>query len=132
MEVWLSAVVTQPSARPAPTRTCVGCRQKATAAELLRVVARSGTTPQDSWYAAPDPRRRAPGRGAHLHPTETCLARAEKSRAFTRALRHDAATYGPLDLEVLRQHLLRETTSSTTGTTQHDPPRPTETGSISS
>jgi len=129
VEVWWGTVVTQPSARPAPTRTCVGCRQKTTAEQLLRVVARSGRSPQDSWYAAPDPRRRAPGRGAHLHPAEACLARAEKSRAFVRALRHDAATYGPLDLEPLRQHL-RET--STTGITQHDPPRPDETGSISS
>jgi hypothetical protein len=34
-----------------------------------------------------DPRRRAPGRGAHLHPTPACLALAERRRAFGRALR---------------------------------------------
>ncbi|GAB3993742.1 hypothetical protein GCM10028771_19190 [Nocardioides marmoraquaticus] len=91
------------------------------------MVARSGESPQDSWYAAPDPRRRAPGRGAHLHPTEACLARAEKSRAVPRALRHDAATYGPLDLEPLRQHVLTAPHTAPPTT-----PRPDDTGSTSS
>jgi len=35
----------------------------------------------------PDPRRRLPGRGVHLHVDPDCLAKAERRRAFTRALR---------------------------------------------
>jgi len=47
---------------------------------LLRVVA-DGTT------VAVDPRRRAPGRGAHVHPDVACVALAVKKRAFGRTLR---------------------------------------------
>jgi predicted RNA-binding protein YlxR (DUF448 family) len=35
----------------------------------------------------PDPRGRAPGRGAHLHPSIGCLDLAERRKAFGRALR---------------------------------------------
>jgi uncharacterized protein len=35
----------------------------------------------------PDPSRRLPGRGAHLHVDPACLDKAERRRAFTRALR---------------------------------------------
>ena len=69
-----------------PVRTCVGCRRHAPAGELLRVVAVDGRL-------VPDPARRLPGRGAHLHPDPTCLAEAERRRAFPRALRVPA----PLD-----------------------------------
>ena len=75
----------------APVRTCVGCRRQAPAVELLRVVARDGA-------AVPDGAHRAPGRGAHLHPTQDCLALAERRRALPRALRVPA----PLDLSALR------------------------------
>lgn len=61
-------------------RTCVGCRSRVTEAELLRVVFADGA-------AVPDPRRRMPGRGAWVHPDPGCLAKAEKRRAFPRALR---------------------------------------------
>lgn len=40
----------------------------------------------------PDPARRSPGRGAWLHPVADCLDRAEKRRAFGRALRLRCAT----------------------------------------
>jgi len=63
-----------------PTRTCVGCRRKGRAVELLRVVAVAG-------FVTPDPRRRLPGRGAWLHPDPGCLDTAERRRAFGRALR---------------------------------------------
>jgi uncharacterized protein len=69
-----------------PVRTCVGCRRQAPAGELLRVVAVDGRL-------VPDPARRLPGRGAHLHPDSACLAQAERRRAFPRALRVPA----PLD-----------------------------------
>jgi uncharacterized protein len=63
-----------------PIRTCVGCRTRAAASGLLRVVAVEGTV-------VPDPRRRHPGRGAWLHPDLGCLRLAERRRAFPRALR---------------------------------------------
>ena len=68
-----------------PVRTCVGCRRRAQASELLRVVAvvRDG----ESIVIEPDPVRIRPGRGAHLHPDLACLALAERRRAFGRALR---------------------------------------------
>ena len=63
-----------------PVRTCIGCRQRAAKEELLRVVAGDGVL-------VPDPTRRAPGRGAHLHPSPECLELALRRRAFARALR---------------------------------------------
>ncbi|MEO6882258.1 MAG: YlxR family protein [Mycobacteriaceae bacterium] len=81
-----------------PERTCVGCRERAPAAGLLRVVVR-GTD------LVPDPRRRLPGRGASLHLDEECLTSAERRRAFTRALR----VPGPLDLGTVREHVRAET-----------------------
>jgi predicted RNA-binding protein YlxR (DUF448 family) len=68
------------SAQQGPVRTCVGCRERSPKQELLRVVAGEGTL-------VPDPAGRAPGRGAHVHPTSTCLELALRRRAFTRALR---------------------------------------------
>ncbi|MEV0270827.1 MAG: YlxR family protein [Hamadaea sp.] len=77
-------------------RTCVGCRQRAAASELLRFVAIAidsdppgspDTGGSRAVRVVPDPTRRAPGRGAHLHPVPACLALAEKRRAFGRALR---------------------------------------------
>jgi uncharacterized protein len=68
----------------------VGCRKRASAFELLRVVAVRGRSEPDSadrFTLVPDPARRLPGRGAHLHPDPTCLALAERRRAFGRALR---------------------------------------------
>jgi predicted RNA-binding protein YlxR (DUF448 family) len=74
-----------------PVRTCVGCRTRAPAAELLRVVARDGV-------AVPDDAHREPGRGAHLHRSVDCLDQAERRSALPRALRVE----GPLDLTRVR------------------------------
>ena len=78
------------SRQSGPVRTCVGCRERAAAADLLRIVARKadsdGVKP-DGFVLLPDPRRRLAGRGAWLHPDSTCLATAERRRAFGRALR---------------------------------------------
>ena len=63
-----------------PVRTCLGCRRQAMQDQLLRVVA-------DGPGIAVDPRRRAPGRGAYVHPDAGCVAAAVKRRAFGRALR---------------------------------------------
>jgi predicted RNA-binding protein YlxR (DUF448 family) len=81
----------EPEPVTGPLRTCVGCRTRAPAAELLRVVARDGV-------AVPDANRREPGRGAHLHLTLECLEHAERRRALPRALRVE----GPLDLSRVR------------------------------
>ena len=71
--------------RPAqPVRTCVGCRQRAAKADLLRVVLDGRGAGRE---VVPDPAGRLPGRGAHLHPTPDCLQQALRRRAFTRALR---------------------------------------------
>ena len=61
---------------------------------MLRVVLVDGAL-------AFDLRRRAAGRGAWLHPELTCLDKAERRRAFARALR----VPGPLDAGELRRHL---------------------------
>ena len=83
-----------------PVRMCIGCRKRAPAAELLRVVVASGTsgTPapdpaSGSVLLVPDPRRRAAGRGAWLHPVLACADTAVRRRAFARALR----VPGPID-----------------------------------
>lgn len=67
-----------------PIRTCVGCRQRASKRELVRVTAviRHGQT-----VVEPDPDGTAPGRGAHLHPTIECYDLAVRRKAFARALR---------------------------------------------
>ena len=46
----------------------------------------------------PDPGRRLPGRGAHLHPDLACLELAERRKAFPRALRVPP----PLDAAAVR------------------------------
>jgi predicted RNA-binding protein YlxR (DUF448 family) len=93
----------------------VGCRTRAAADDLLRVVAVDGVV-------IPDLRRRLPGRGAWLHPVPECLSRAERRSAFPRALR----VPGPLDVDrvrsFLQQHVCEngasETGASETGTTE--------------
>ncbi|HLM04144.1 MAG TPA: YlxR family protein [Blastococcus sp.] len=77
----------------------MGCRERAPADELLRVVVRSGAL-------VPDPRRRLPGRGASLHPTPECLHAAERRRAFPRALRLPGGGSAPVEAGPLRDHVL--------------------------
>jgi predicted RNA-binding protein YlxR (DUF448 family) len=87
-----------------PVRTCLGCRQRATRHELLRVVA---TESGSGLAVVPDPGRRLPGRGANLHPTPECLALALRRRAFPRALRVEGRLdSGPVEEYVagLAQH----------------------------
>jgi len=78
----------------APIRTCIGCRNRAQAAELLRVVVAPDPTGEDSSSTVvPDPRRRMAGRGAWLHPDQRCAELAVRRRAYPRALR----VPGPVD-----------------------------------
>jgi predicted RNA-binding protein YlxR (DUF448 family) len=83
-----------------PIRTCIGCRKRAEAAELLRVVVEPGTSPL---RAVPDPRRRALGRGAWLHPVPECVDLAERRRAFARALRSTEA----IDPSPVREYVVK-------------------------
>ncbi|MGH3385859.1 MAG: YlxR family protein [Nocardioidaceae bacterium] len=79
-------------------RTCIGCRVRAAKSDLLRLVV---STQGPHRVVSPDPRGTASGRGAHLHPTTTCLDQAERRRAFARSLRVD----GPLDTSALRAYV---------------------------
>jgi predicted RNA-binding protein YlxR (DUF448 family) len=68
----------------------VGCRKRAPASELLRIVAVRNDVDQrnvDHYILVPDPTRRRPGRGAHLHADPACLASAQRRRVFGRAFR---------------------------------------------
>jgi uncharacterized protein len=88
-----------PSNPNPPVRTCVGCRVRAAKSDLLRVVGRGNEV-------LPDPQARLPGRGAYVHPSQTCFEQAQRRRAFSRALRLP----GPAMTAVLGQYLaqLRE------------------------
>ncbi|MET8426624.1 YlxR family protein [Nocardia sp. NPDC059091] len=88
------------SARSAPVRTCIGCRRRELAADLMRVVAQGSASGQDV-VVIPDPRHRLPGRGAWLHPSSACLSQAVRRRAFGRALR----VSGHLDISALEHYV---------------------------
>ncbi|WP_342669777.1 MULTISPECIES: YlxR family protein [Actinoplanes] len=104
-----------------PTRTCVGCRNRAPAASLLRFVAAGSG---EAFRLLPDPGRRLPGRGAHLHPDPACFAQAERRRAFGRALR----LTGVADAGLLAEHIRavsvpHEPTDDEASAPRHDPAR---------
>jgi uncharacterized protein len=101
-----SPAATQQVRPPGPVRTCVGCRERAARADLLRVVAEGDRL-------VPDPARRLPGRGASVHPDPRCVDLAEKRRAFPRALRLP----GPLDASAVRAAV----TGAAQQETEHNP-----------
>nr|WP_198938111.1 YlxR family protein [Mycobacterium sp. IS-836] len=68
-----------------PVRTCVGCRKRELAVELLRVVAVSAGNGE--YAVIVDTGSSLPGRGAWLHPVPQCVQQAIRRRAFTKALR---------------------------------------------
>ena len=80
-----TSVSPAPAPVNSPVRTCIGCRERAAKAELLRVTAGSDVDGRPA--VVPDPASTRPGRGAHLHPTIACYDLAVRRRAFTRALR---------------------------------------------
>ena len=67
-----------------PIRTCIGCGERAAKPDLVRVVAAGDEI-------VPDAAARLPGRGAYLHPSLACLERAQRRKAFPRALRRPAS-----------------------------------------
>ena len=100
-------------------RTCVGCRARATKQELLRVVA---SDLGSGLAVIPDPDRRAPGRGAHVHPTPECVELALRRRAFPRALRVTGRLAGePVETYVRR---LTEKPSPGVSPGEHEGPAP--------
>src|SRR6202167_5585403 len=83
--------------RHAPAiRTCVGCGARAVKSDLLRLVAAGNEI-------VPDAPARRPGRGAYLHPSQGCFEKAQRRRAFARALRLS----GSLGTVVLVEYLGR-------------------------
>ena len=63
-----------------PERSCVGCRERAPKAELVRVA----RTPAG---VRVDPHGNAPGRGAYVHLDPACVAAALRKGALASALR---------------------------------------------
>ncbi len=106
-----------------PVRTCIGCRKRAPANELFRVVVAPETTGTlhqtlDRDVASgpgsggcvpvvPDLRRRASGRGAWVHRDLGCVEFAVQRRAFGRALRVSR----PIDPEQVLHYVAQDTPS---------------------
>jgi uncharacterized protein len=82
----------------ASVRTCIGCRRRAPAGELVRIVL-EGTQPLFG------SRGGRPGRGASLHPRSDCLAAALKSRALGRAFRRPVDEPQPADSAALARQI---------------------------
>ncbi|HEY1918670.1 MAG TPA: YlxR family protein [Streptosporangiaceae bacterium] len=78
----------------AVVRSCVGCGERVTKSELLRLVVAGNEV-------VPDPRARLTGRGAYLHLSQRCFDRAVQRRVFLRALR----AQGPLGTRLLAEYL---------------------------
>ena len=62
-----------------PLRQCLGCREMKPKNELIRVV----KSPEGE--VSLDFNGKKPGRGAYVCPNETCITRATKSKALSRA-----------------------------------------------
>nr|WP_201263375.1 YlxR family protein [Mycobacterium montefiorense] len=98
-----------------PVRTCVGCRKRELAVELLRVVAVS--TGNGEYAVIVDTATSLPGRGAWLHPVSRCVHEAVRRRAFTKALRIDR----PPDTTALVEHLqVLDSPGNRTGSEEHE------------
>ncbi|HET6146249.1 MAG TPA: YlxR family protein [Polyangia bacterium] len=72
-------------------RTCIGCRRRAPAAELVRLVLVDGRPTVDA-------ERRRVGRGASMHPSEACVRAALAKGAFGRAFRRRVVDVAAADL----------------------------------
>lgn len=101
-----------------PVRTCIGCRRRELAVELLRVAAVS--TGNGEFAVAVDTVGNLPGRGAWLHPNQQCLRAAIRRRAFGRALR----ITGPPDTSAVVDHIEKADppaqTVNRTGSEEHE------------
>ncbi|WP_370581963.1 YlxR family protein [Mycobacterium sp. OAS707] len=100
-----------------PVRTCVGCRKRELAVELLRVVAVDGN---GECAVTVDPARKLPGRGAWLHPDPACLDAAIRRRAFARALRITGSPDTTAVVEHFEQSEHPTTPVQRTGSEEHE------------
>ena len=66
-----------------PLRSCIGCNEKKSKKELLRIVREEGGT-----YSV-DVSGRKNGRGAYLCPMLSCLEKAERRKAVFRAFKEN-------------------------------------------
>ena len=83
-----------------PQRQCVGCREKKSKPELIRVVrAPDGAISLDA-------RGKAAGRGAYLCPDPECLKKAIRSKALSRSLETEIPqeVYDRLEKEMEQQN----------------------------
>ena len=67
--------------RPEPERTCVGCRATSPKHTMIRLVRSPGGA------VAVDPTGKAPGRGAYVHETRSCIRAAVRGGSIGRALK---------------------------------------------
>ena len=101
--------------RPGPVRTCIGCRKRELAVELLRVVAVS--TGNGELAVTVDTAGNLPGRGAWLHPDLRCVREAIRRRAFGRALR----ITGVPDTSAAIEHVtMLDALGNRTGSEEHE------------
>lgn len=70
-----------------PLRTCIGCRDRDTQRNMLRIVQSCGGDGFTLQRILVDMRGGLPGRGAWLHPSVQCLHQAVRRNAFTRAFK---------------------------------------------
>ncbi len=107
---------TRPHRSPrGPVRTCVGCRKRELAADLIKMSA--GPDGDDGYVVVVDTAGNLPGRGAWLHPDQDCLATAIRRRAIARALRIAGS---PDTTGVAEQLELLDGPSNRTGSNEHE------------
>lgn len=85
-------------AKTEPQRRCVACREMKPKRELLRVVRNKDGA------AAVDASQKAPGRGAYICKSLSCLEKAEKCRGFERSFRAQI----PRDIVLLLREELKD------------------------
>ncbi|MBY4012334.1 YlxR family protein [Rhodococcus fascians] len=85
-----------------PIRTCVGCRERVPAVDLLRIVVREAGSYE--FALVPDIRHSMSGRGAWLHYNRECLHNAERRRVFGRAFRISGNVESSAVSDVLDEH----------------------------
>lgn len=64
-----------------PERTCIGCREKKSQKELVRIV----RSPEGILFV--DKEGRSNGRGAYICKSEECFEKAIKTKAFLKSLK---------------------------------------------
>ena len=101
-----------------PVRTCVGCRKRELAVELLRMVAVSTGNGEDA--VAVDTAGTLPGRGAWLHPHRECLGAAIRRRAFGRALRITGSPDVSAAVEFIDRAAAPDRPGKRTGSEEHE------------